>query len=364
MKTIYLLPGVVLGLLAVEAPAHAYISDSDACGYAPASWDVPKGAAVASRAQHGSISRLMDAIGEYYSHQMMAHGNGWISHATMKTPGVSVGVVWPWNDDQVEGEDIKSGWPGASQVDMGATYHMLYRDGGEAGTDVKWYDGGADGAATADWLWGTGADTLPYCGAVTSGPCWTGATSQQDGGQAFYLIARKDGSGAVKRHGYGFYQYQNSRDVVTGDDASSLRYSQHCSTLIAWGYKQAVDKTLATKTYGNAIVGPAAYTLHDSVASECEDAAGWFGSTFFVDCDDIADQIVNCFTAEYYGDINACDDDGSSRWHAFASAGTARSTSPDMLVGRNQAAAVGAWVGKPAYTPHWNSGGNVYGCFF
>lgn len=356
--------------LTVGGSAHAYISDSNACGSAPAAWNAPNGSLVASRSVHGPISSLMDAIGEYYSHQMVSHGTiGWLSHATMKTPGVSIGVIWPFNDDQVEGADLKYGWPGASQVNMGAGYWMLYRDG-TASTAAYWYDGGTDGARTADWLWGTGSSYMPSCNSVSSGPCWTGATSEQNSGQSFYLIARKgyNGDSNVYRHGYGFYQYQDSKSVTTGDDTSAIGWGQHCSTLVAWGLAKATGKTISTKTYSNSVVNPATQTLHNSISADCSDTAGWLGG-IFVNCDDIADQVTNCFTAQNANDLGRCDDDHESTWQNWRSTGTARSISPDRAVGRAMTNGTsnnggGPWAGKPANSLQWNSGGSVYGCFF
>jgi hypothetical protein len=336
--------------------ARAYIGDDDACGSAPAGWTAPEGSTVASRGRGGAISRLMDAIGEYYSHQMLSHGTGqyaWVSHATMKTPGVSVGII---GDDQVDSADIKWGYPGASQINMGATYHALYRgNGAEA---VSYVAGGADGAATASWLW----NTLPYCGNVSSGPCYVGVYSQEGDG-ILYIVARKEG-GVNYRHGYGFYQYQDSRAVALGDDRSSIGWGQHCSTFVAWGLALVTGKTISNKYYPNSVVGPAAHTLHSSVTSECDNDAGWFGG-LFVNCGDIADQIVNCFTAQAAGTLSRCDDDERSTWQNWATYGTASSISPDRVIGRGAAGSGGGpWAGQPQLPVYWNQGGSTYGCFF
>ena len=185
------------------------------------------------------------------------------------------------------------------------------------------------------------------------------AYSTQDSGAYFYLIARKASDGTVYRHSYGFYQYQNSRAVTTGDDMSSLGWSQQCSTLVAWALSEATGRTIATKYYSNAVVYPATGTLHSAVSNECDDGAGWFGG-LFVNCDDIADQIVNCFTAEYYGDLGKCDDDHSSTWQSFRNSATASSVSPDRV---NHGGG-GPWDGGAQNSVYWNSGGSVYGCFF
>ena len=349
---------VLLGSTVIAAPtAHAYITDDDACGSAPAGWSVPKGAVVASRGNGGAISKLMDAISEWYSHQMLSHGVGtyaWVSHATMKTPGIHVNV---FGDDQVEGADIKWGYPGASQIDMGATYHALYRGGGAQA--VSWVSGGLDGERTADYLW----NTLPYCGSVSSGPCYVGVYSQQHSSEYMYLVARKEG-GVSYRHGYGFYQYQDQRAVHLGDDMSAIGWGQHCSTFVAWGLALATGRVIAPKTYSNAVVYPATGTLHSSVSNECDDGAGWFGG-IFVNCGDIADQIVNCFTAQAAGNLSRCDDDSSSTWQSWRTTGTATSVSPDRVIGRGAAGSGGGpWAGNPEQPVYWNNGGSTYGCFF
>jgi len=347
---------LVLGSVAVASPAHAYIADDDACGSAPAGWSVPKGAVVASRGHGGPIPALMSVINEYYSHQMLSHGTGsgaWVSHATMKTPGVHVGV---FGDDQVEGADIKWGYPGPSQINMGATYHSLYRSGAEA---VTWIAGGTDGERTADYLW----STVPYCGSVSSGPCYTGVSSQEDSGAYLYLIGRKEG-GTTYRHSYGFYQYQDSRAVQAGDDTSAIGWAQHCSTFVSWGLALATGRVISPKLYPNSLVYPATGALHSSVSNECDDGAGWFGG-LFVNCDDIADQIVNCFTAQSVGNLNRCDDDSASTWQSWRNTGTATSVSPDRVIGRGAAGSGGGpWGGQPEQTVYWNSPGTTYGCFF
>jgi len=337
-----------------SAPARAYISDDDACGYAPAGWNAPNGASVATRAPNGPIAKLMDAIGEHFSHQMLSHGPGsdkWVSQATMKTPGIEVGI---FGDDQVDYEDLLWGYPGPSQVNMGAVYHSLYRDSGS--TEIKYTSGDAVGAQVADYLW----YTLPYCGNVSSGPCYQGVYSQEDDGEVIYIIGRREGS-TTYRHSYAFFQYQDDRSVPNGDDTSALGWGLHCSTFMAWALNIVTGQTISSKTYSNAIIRPAAYTLHDALEDECDDQAGWFGG-LFVDCDDISDQIVNCFTAEVNGP-EVCDNDQRSVWQSFAATGTATSVSPDRVLGRAGNGG-GPWAGKAQQQVYWNQGGNVYGCFF
>lgn len=344
---------LILALTSIGSSAHAYIADDDACGSAPAGWNAPNGAAVSSRQAVGPITDLMDAIGEFYSHQMLSHGPGstkWISHSTMKNPGVEVSV---FGNDDFDYNDLVAGYPGPSQINMGAAYHMLYRG---AGATVRYVSGGSTGAKIADWFW----SSLPYCGNVSSGPCYTGVYSQESSSYYLYIIGRKQ-NGTTYRHSYGLFQYQNDKSVPNGDDTSSISWAQHCSTFMAWGLHLVTGQTISSKTYYNSVVGPAAYILHSAVSDECDDSAGWFGG-LFVNCDDLADQLVNCFTAEING-AGICDNDSSSVWKNFATNGTAVSVSPDRIVGNNGNGG-GPWATNPEYTVYFNQGGSVYGCFF
>ena len=355
---LFLCPAVASVALAVmPSPAHAYIDGgSKACGCAPAGWNVPNGAVISSRGSSGPITGVIDAIGEYYTHSMISHGPGssaWVSHTTMKTPGVNVSI---FGDDQIPVDEIRYGYPGAAQVNMGGAYKMLY---GGAVDAVKYTDGGTPGQTMANFLW----YTIPSCSSVADGICYYGAYSQQQGDYSYsteyiYVIGRKY-NGTTYRHSYGVYQYADDARVPEGDDMSDPGWAMECSTFAAWSLAVATGQVMTSKFYPNSVIGPAAYTLWADVRDECKSGAGWFGG-LFVDCGDIADQMVNCFTSFY-----ACNDDRASTWQTFAATRTATSISPDHVIGVNGHTGTNSpWAGKVQYDVQWNSGGQVCGCGF
>lgn len=348
---------VFLLALAVGSPARAYIDGgSKACGCSPAGWNVPNGAVISSRGTTGPITGVIDAIGEYYTHSMLSHGPGstkWVSHTTMKTPGVNVSI---FGDDQIPVDEIRYGYPGPAQINMGGVYKSLYSGSVDA---VKWTDGGSTGAVVTDWLW----YSVPSCSSVSSGPCYYVAYSQQQGSYSYsteyvYVIGRKY-NGTTYRHSYGVYQYMDDARVPEGDDMSDPGWSMECSTFVAWSMASSTGQVMTSKVYANPVIGPAAYQLHASVTGECKSGAGWFGG-LFVDCPDIADQMVNCFTG-----FGSCNDDRASTWQSVAASRSATSISPDRIIGVNGHTGTNSpWAGKAQYDVQWNSGGQVCGCWF
>jgi hypothetical protein len=188
----------VVAVLAVAASAYAvspqaayaYIDGGDeACGCTAAGWNAPNGALISSRSRGGPVTGVIDAIGEYYTHSMISHGPGstkWVSQTTMRTPGIYVN---PFGDDQVATDELRYGYPGPAQVNMGAVYKMLYSGTLDA---LKYTDGGTTGPQVADYLW----YTLPSCSSVSSGLCYVGVYSLQQDDYSYsteylYIIGRK-----------------------------------------------------------------------------------------------------------------------------------------------------------------------------
>ena len=348
----------VFGLGAADA--HAYIDGGDeACGCAPPGWNAPNGAVVSSRSSGGGpINGVITAIGEYYTHSMLSHGsanNTWVSHTTMRTPGIHMNI---FGDDDVDVDELRYGWPGPAQVNMGGIYQSLY--GGGSGLEaISYTSGGTAGADAADYLW----YGLPHCDDVASGLCYVGAYSLQAGDYSYeteylFLIGRKL-DGVTYRHSYGVYQYADDHEVPAGDDMSDPGWAMQCSSFMAWSSSISGGPVTTSNVWPNHVISPAVYQLHDLVTDECDSGAGWFGG-LFVGCSDIADQIVNCFV-----DFEYCDDDKSSIWKDYAAAGTAESVSPDRVIGINGHSSTGSpWEGNPQMTLQWNSGGSVCGCWF
>ena len=348
--------GIAAILVLGAKTAHAYIDGGDkACGCSPAGWNVPEGAVVSTRGSGGPITGLITALGEYYSHSMLSHGPGsdkWVSHSTMYTPGVHVNI---FGDDDMDVNELRFGYPGPAQINMGGAYKASFGSPAAA----VYTSGGTRGQQAAQYFW----SGLPYCGNIESGLCYIGVYSNQDDDYSYdveylYIIARKQG-GTVYRHSYGLYQYMNDHEVPAGDDTSDPGWAQQCSTFMAWTVAVATGQPTTSGTYPSTVLEPVALQLHDSLTNECEDGAGWFGG-LFVDCEDIADQVINCFT--HYDN---CDDDARSIWRTVSQTQSAESVSPDRILGiHGHTNTNSAWAGKPQQQVQWNSGGSVCGCWF
>src|SRR5262245_37614985 len=103
----------VLAVLALVVPAHA----ADViCGTAPAGWNLPKGA-VSLTIGDGPVRATLQGVGESRTHSMLNHGNGWITHASMKQPTERTSCSQP-----LVVSTLRDGFPGASQINMGAAY--------------------------------------------------------------------------------------------------------------------------------------------------------------------------------------------------------------------------------------------------
>jgi hypothetical protein len=332
--------------------ADAYIDGGgDACGSSSAGWNAPNGSSVMVRSSGGPINVIIDLIGEYYTHSMMSHGPGynkWLSHTTMETPGIHVNI---FGDDHVDLQELRTGWPGPAQVNMGAAYTFLYVNGGAA--SVRVHNGNSATANAASWMW----DSLPYCNNISSGVCYVGVYSEEEN-QVFYIIGRKQ-NGTTYRHGYGFHQYSNDYQVARGSDTSAPGWNQHCTTFISWALAVTGNSTgMTSTTYPKNGVAISTITnnLHNSVEDQCDDGAGWFGG-LFVNCGDIADQIVNCFTG-----YNNCDNDSASVWQNYS--GPPVSVSPDRGVNKSGHTNTNSPYSASSSAVQWNQPGNSYGCWY
>ncbi len=108
-----------IALSAAPLPAHA-----NKCGYAPSYWNVPRGALVVARTDSGPITKVMDAIGEHFTHSMFSHGPNEASHATRN-------ASYRENGDcgtPIDGSSLKFGWPGAERVSVSGLWQYLFGD--------------------------------------------------------------------------------------------------------------------------------------------------------------------------------------------------------------------------------------------
>jgi len=348
----WFVPVLLASLAVLPSSAVAYVDSGDkACGATPASWNAPKGANVSARlGEHAPIGALITLLGEYYTHSLLSHGPGpdrWVSHTTAKQPGTWVN---PFGDDHLSTDELRFGYPGPAQVNMGAAYTMLF--GTSASQAVVYMEGGWAGEQTADWLYG-----LPACSSVSEGLCHLPVRSKK-ANQTFYLVARKQG-GRSYRHSYGVYQYTDDRDVPEGNDRSDPGWAQHCTTFVAWALALATGQVVSSTTYprGTVTMSQLTAALHGDVTQHCHDTGGLLGS-WFVDCADLADQTVNCFTS-----FDHCDADDASIWQSYA--GPAVSISPDRMLGAAGHSDVSSpWAFEPLFPVQWNQPGSAYGCWF
>lgn len=345
---------LVAALVAAPAALAGSSDTSDvACGSTSAGWNAPNGSLVLSRGSGGPVTAVLDAVGEYRTHSMMSHGpGGQVTHETMYFPGTN---GWPtYCSTPVKAGELTTGYPGASRVNQGAIYQSLYGGGSlqyiayqrsrdSAGLNTK-------GETVTNWI-------------LSSMPTQT-VTSKQNSGQT---LLRLKGTNGYPLN-YVLYQYRDIESVHTG--GAGWNNGMVCSTLIAHAQYRAGFGAVDPYIYDHSKLVNAGNALYNSVEDECGSGLGFWGSvgstiTCFENiCDDAARQVRNCFVA------GRCDTDSSSVWSNIANdANTvARSISPDRLGGWSghpwTGSGVSVWAYDTSNTVQWNSGGNVYGCWF
>lgn len=356
-----LLGVALIGFAVAMSPQVAQAGSSDtgdvACGWSSAGWDAPKGAVVSTKAP-GPILEVITSIGEVRTHNMVSHGPGAeVTHATMHAPGTN---GWPtYCSRPLRANELAQGFPGSSRVSQGGIYTYLYLTGSTpeflrtqvptTGTGHRTF---AEG--TADWL------------LYNASSAWV--TSKKNSGQGLYRIGPP---GQAANMPYSLYQYRSEEARVFGND-SVWNGGIHCTTMVAWAYRKyrGSDDYIATFTYGHSTVINAGNALKSGVEASCNSGTSFwtdFGSAitcFEGICDDMGRQVRNCMA---YG---GCDTDSSSTWNSMSSDPNvvATSLSPDDLLGWSghtwTGGNVGPWAPYGYSTTNWNSGGNVYGCWF
>ncbi len=347
---------LVAAVIASPAALAGSSGTSDvACGSTSAGWSAPNGALVLSRGSGGGpVAAVLDAVGEYRTHSMFSHGpGGQVTHETMYTPGTN---GWPtYCSTPVKAGELTTGFPGASRINQGAIYQFFYGGGGNlqhlgyqrsrtsAGYDTK-------GESVSTWL----LNSMPT----------VATTSKQNSGQSF--LRYKGVNGAVLN--YVLYQYRDLENVHTG--GTSWNNGMVCSTLLAHAQYRAGFGAVEPKVYSHSQLQTAGNELYESVKDECNSGLGFWSSigstiTCFENiCDDAGRQVRNCMAA------GQCNTDSSSVWNNISndSSTVARSISPDRLGGWSghpwSGAGVSVWAYDSSNTIQWNSGGNVYGCWF
>jgi hypothetical protein len=350
----------LLLVFAVRPAAGASIN-SAACGSTSTAWNAPDGALVLSRSQ-GPVSGTLSGVGEYRTHSMLAHGNGWVTHATMSSPSTS---SWPtYCSTPLRADELRNGYPGASMVTPGAIYAFLY--GGGSSVEYIGYQRSCnsaqcpneDGSDIASWLW----NSIPYEWAV----------SRQDASQGIYRLL----VGTPPRaSNYSLFQYRAIENVNFGGVA--WNDGTVCSTFLAYAQYMADKRAVLAHTYPHETIVSAMDGLMGAVESECHAGIGfWKGiavnlTCFESICDDAARQVGNCMA------VGRCDTDDDDSANTFAGvrndpAATATSISPDRLGGWSghpwdgylDGSGVSVWAAGTEQAVQWNSAGNVYGCWY
>jgi len=342
-------------LMICSGAAFAGSSDTSdvACGWSNSGWNAPNGALVLNRGGEGPVTAVLDAVGEYRTHSMLSHGpGGQVTHETMHSPGTT---GWPtYCSTPLRTNELRDGYPGASRVNQGAIYRFLYGSGSlqfiayQRSRTSAGYDG--NGASITNWV-------MSYMPTVT-------VTSRQDGGQTFQRIFGPNGY----LTNYVLYQYRDLGSVNYGD--VGWNNGMVCSTLISHAQYRAGFGPVYSHTYTHSQLQTAGGALYSSVESQCNNGLGFWkgiGTTitcFENICDDAARQVRNCMAA------GNCGTDSSSVWNGIYNDGStvARSISPDRLGGWSghpyTGSGVSVWAYDTSNSLQWNSGGNVYGCWF
>jgi hypothetical protein len=343
-------------LMAVAAAPAALAGSSDtsssACGSTAAGWNAPNGALVLNRGAGGPITAVLDAVGEYRTHSMFSHGpGGQVTHETMYSPGTN---GWPtYCSTPLKVNELTTGYPGASRINQGAIYHYLYGGGSlefiayQRSRTSAGYD--TNGEAVSSYLLSLPAQAV---------------TSKQNSGQTLYRLYGPNGA----LLNYVLYQYRDLESVHTG--GVGWNNGMVCSTLIAHAQYRAGLGAVNPHVYNHSQLVTAGNALYNSVEDECGSGLGFWGGVgstitcFEGICDDAGRQVRNCMAA------GRCDTDSGSVWSSVANdtSTVARSISPDRLGGWSghpyTGTGVSVWAYDTSNTLQWNSGGNVYGCWF
>jgi hypothetical protein len=354
VKTLRAAAFVAAAITAPAALAGSSGTSDVACGSTAAGWNAPNGALVLSRGGGGGpVAAVLDAVGEYRTHSMFSHGPGGdVTHETMYTPGTN---GWPtYCSTPVKAGELTTGFPGATRINQGAIYQFLYGGGGvqylayQRSRTSAGYNN--NGEVVSNWL----LNSMPT----------VAVTSKQNSGQS--LLRYKGPNGYPLN--YVLYQYRDLESVHYG--GAGWNNGMVCSTMLAHAQYRAGLGVVDAYTYNHSKLQIAGNALYSSVENECNSGLGFWGGvgssiTCFENiCDDAGRQVRNCMAA------GRCDTDDGRVWSNIYndSATVARSISPDRLGGWSghpyTGTGVSVWAYDTSNTIQWNSGGNVYGCWF
>jgi hypothetical protein len=336
-------------VLGAAAPAAA----EQACGYSSSGWNAPNGAVVFSRGEGGPIAAVLTTLGEYRTHSMLSHGPGKaVTHSTMRTPQQN---GWPsLCQTPIKPDQLRYGYPGLERVNQGGIYRFLYgADTSDQASKFVGYQLGdpARAANVADHvLWDYGL---------------VARASLADASQTVYQVWARGGVPP-----YGMYQYRDIEGTHEGGDA--INNGMVCSTFLAFAHRNAGDALVTPYTYDHGLIASAANALYSTVRGECKSTLGFWGNigasvgcpVFWDVCANAGNQVVNCMAT------NGCGSSNGSTWRAVRDDpnATATSISPDRLGGWSGHSWGGendaVWSADWNNPVQWNSGGNVYGCWY
>jgi hypothetical protein len=374
-------------------------SKSVACGYSTGAWNAPNGAVVASTSP-GIVAAVVMSLGEFRSHVALSHGAEYASHNAMVTPKPKLTC-----DEPLEPGLLANGYPGASRVPVNSMYTFYFNDP-EARTPPEYMsyqvtgnlaNGLNAGAEVANYFNVVPKDLATNLGCVNVQERWSAK-----GGSAYRYYTYIWPSDEAAQHSNKYMSYRVN-EYVNGENGNQ-NLAGTCSAFIAYMQKKAlgVGWEPTVEHFAQDKVRTALGKLWDGVRQSCKSEAGWFKlglsqawcslkcGTIFNNNDDMcermATQVAYCFTSDVYSDncSNGCHSASDAKNKPVADA---KAISPDRLMGYHGQAkgmynpATGAWDLAPINcnvagsgnslwacdtqkSLTWNTGGNIYGCWY
>jgi hypothetical protein len=355
------------------------------CGEIAARWDAPRGALVLIDSGPNSIIKpIISAIGETYTHEMVAESADAASQSEMRQPGSGT-CNYP-----LDVQSLTYGYPGMQRsMNMGAIYADIY--GGvafrESGSiDVIWHFGdGARANAIADAVQSTDTRTTgawisyfdrfldgTYSLTDHSDQCQLTCFDPSDPSTCFILCG--DNVRQMIRNGevspYSLHQYYDIESTHLGPGGSALRNGSVSSTYCSYAYALG-GPPMTPFLYEHDETWNAGWALANSVYASCRTGLGWFtrlicGGTTHV-CERAVNMVLNCMRL---GDCN----NNTAIWQGYIDPPDARAwtISPDRLGGHSPRFAQEVADGRPPTTwatdtvehdLQWNAAGAVFGCY-
>jgi hypothetical protein len=350
-------------LCSVSQPAQAKMVR---CGMSQGRWNAPQASLVVTRSP-GVVQQIFAVGGQYFTHVMVSHGSGWMSHAHRSNPirnsdfDAIFGRPLATSPTTLPGGNplstLKAGQPGASSLGMGGTYVSIYGDGAGAGPQVALYKtGNAQANEVERYVW-----NMPLR-----------AIHNADGSinaQAYQLMNRRTllGTTVDTPIPYSFFQFKsigtNHRGTISPDGVA-------CSTFLSWAVNRATGNTMTPLVLPETTVRTALQVAHDATRDQCHSALEEEGEfVHFMGnlgnaCDKAGNQIADCMAGTNGG---KCDNYGDeyTRPSEWGGGRTAQVISPDRLVGYSSVDTASPW--SSGGMSQWGvlqwSGTPVYGCW-